>query len=169
MAAALVGLGVGTTDGSAVEGDGVGTSVGNWLGSAVVGAGVGDGVGVLLGSDVGSCVGDCVVNANVDPITTLSNVLVPDSEAVVAIDEASDPELTATANAALTAEVTSSSCCDDESTATVVVIVAADVWSVRRLRLVDEVAHLCGAKLEALTPGIFCASARFITSSSTVP
>jgi hypothetical protein len=101
VAAALVGLAVGTTDGNAVEGDDVGTSVGNWLGSAVVGAGVGD---------VGSCVGDCVVNANVDPITTLSNVLVPDSEAVVAIDEASDPELTATANAALTAEVTSSSC-----------------------------------------------------------
>ena len=102
-----------------------------------------------------------------DSMLTLSNVLIPDPELSVAMDDVSDPELTAAATAALTLAVVSSSCCV-VSTATVVVIIAPDVRRARRLRR-DEMAHSWGPKLEALTPGIFCASAWFMTVSSISP
>ena len=131
-----------------------------------VGICVGDGVGEDVGNGVGSCVGFCVVSV-AESMLTPSNVLVPDSDAIAVMDEASDPSLNAAATAAPTLALTSSSCCD-ASTATVVVIVAPEARSARRPRR-DEMAHSWGAKSEALTPIMVCASARFMTVSSAEP
>ena len=124
-----------------------------------VGICVGDGVGEDVGNGVGSCVGVCVESV-AESMLTPSNVLVPDSDAIAVMDDASDPSLTAAATAAPTLALTSSSCCD-ASTATVAVIVAPDTD--------DEVTHAWGEKLASLTPAMFCASARFKIASSSEP